>query len=208
MNFSSQILELLATWLIVLLVPGQDFALIFKTTLNESARKAMHVVTGICTALSIQVAVAGTGVGALLTARPSLISTMKILAAAYLFYLGTTSLVAAFKQHRTDSELRIARVALGTWKAFLIGFTSTILNVKVLIFFVVLFSGIVSPDRTPFELFEAGLAIVALTGLYYFILTRALSSKMVRQFFEDKGHRVEFISGIALVLLAIKIAVN
>lgn len=73
--------------LVVVLTPGVDTFLLLRTSLRYGIRPGMYALAGIHTASALQVTVVISGLGALVTRNPGVLSVLKWVGAAYLVYL-------------------------------------------------------------------------------------------------------------------------
>lgn len=114
--------------LVLIALPGPDFALITRNALVGCRRGGIRTTLGGAAGLTVHATAAALGLSALLAASSAAYATLKLVGVAYLVYLGLKSLLSA----RSDEVAKPART--GHW--FAQGFLSSALNVKVALFFV------------------------------------------------------------------------
>ena len=165
--------------LAIYLAPGPDMILVLGTTVSEGPRHAIATAVGLAGARSIHVLLAAVGLAALFASQPWTYHTVRLLGAAYLFYLGwqflrkTSSLPA-------QSDLATAGVTKpGYLAAFRRGLATNLLNPKSLIFCSVLLPQFIHPELSGVAGQFAVLALIlVLTGfafdLAYALLGRGL----------------------------------
>jgi len=139
-----QLTAFVLTCLVVVLVPGPDFALVLRNA-TRGPRSAATAAAGIMTGNTILAMLAVLGVTALLGASEVLGTGIRIAGAAYLLYLGVRALGEAFaanpKKHGTPSQPAVPPEGrrLGGSSPFVQGMVSNLLNPKVAVFYLSLF---------------------------------------------------------------------
>ena len=113
--------------LILIALPGPDYALITRNALVGGRSAGIRTMLGGTTGLTVHATAAVLGLSTLLAASAAAYATLKLLGVAYLVYLGLKLLLSA----RSDEVEKPART--GHW--FAQGFLSSALNVKVALFF-------------------------------------------------------------------------
>ena len=208
MDFISHFFELIITWIVILFVPGQDMALILRTTVSSSAAQAMKMVGGICLALAVHILIATSSLGILIVNSTLITSGVQKLGALYLGYLGTSFIISAMRKRLPVLDLTgQPNAILSGYQAARVGFISTILNPKVLVFFFSLFAGFVRKDTPSVFLLAYAIGILSSTYIFYAILTKIISSEKALQFLKQNIAKTEILSGIILVLIALRLLV-
>jgi threonine/homoserine/homoserine lactone efflux protein len=113
--------------LVLIAIPGPDYALITRNALVGGRSAGIRTMLGGSTGLTVHATAAVLGLSALLSASATAYATLKLLGVGYLVYLGVKMLLSA----RPDVVEKPART--GHW--FAQGFLSSALNVKVALFF-------------------------------------------------------------------------
>ena len=182
--------------------PGPSLAVVVQNTL--SGGRIQGVITGISHGLGIVIwaGLTAGGIGLLITQQPALFSGMRYAGAALLVYLGIRSLRstagAADVLQRPNSR--------PSTSAARDGFLIAILNPKIALFFLALFSQFVRP--------EAGMgekAIMALTAgfidaLWYIIVALVLSHSTILERLRARARFLDRLFGLILIGLAIRVA--
>ncbi len=147
-NYSSEFLSLAFVHFLAVVAPGPDFAI----TIHQSVRfgRTIGVITalGIGAGISLHVGYTLLGVSALLHSYPWLLTLTSIIGAAYLCYLGLGLLRS--RPRNLDSEAPISETSMSTEfpslkKAFFLGFLTNATNPKATLFFLAMFTTLVSP---------------------------------------------------------------
>lgn len=119
---------------IVICTPGQDTALTIRNTLCGGRRTGVATAGGVAVGQAVWTVAASAGVVALLSASEPVFRTVRLAGAAYLVYLGITSLVAARRGRPHEGAMRTA-APLASRSAFRHGVLSNLGNPKMAIFF-------------------------------------------------------------------------
>ncbi len=133
---------LAAAWVLIL-TPGPDMLFVIGQTLAGGARRGWAAMFGIVSGAMVHIALAASGVAALIAASPALFDVLRIAGAAYLLWLAHGALRAAW---RGGGEMRPAAPARA---AFRDGFLTNLTNPKVILFFLAFLPQFVDPSRAP-----------------------------------------------------------
>uniref|UniRef100_UPI001F01B894 LysE family translocator n=1 Tax=Falsiroseomonas oryziterrae TaxID=2911368 RepID=UPI001F01B894 len=87
---------LVAAWVLIL-TPGPDMLFALGQTLAGGARRGWAATFGIMTGAAIHIALAASGVAALIAASPALFDALRIAGALYLLWLAQGALRAAWR---------------------------------------------------------------------------------------------------------------
>jgi len=141
--------------------PGPDFAVVVRESVAQGRRAGSWTALGVGCGIFVHVAYSLLGIGLIVSQSIVLFNLFKWLAAAYLVYLGWRALRARPMSLEAIDGANAA-VARSAWRAFVIGFVTNGLNPKATLFFLSLFTVVISPD-TPL-LVQAGYGVY-LAGL-------------------------------------------
>jgi threonine efflux protein len=183
--------------------PGADFAVVIKNALK--AGKAIGVSTAVGVGLGILVHMGYTlfGLSVLLAKSEWLFSAIRYLGAAYLLWLAFKSFQSRKDSHRlikNQSQTKIRRL-----DALKQGFFVNVLNPKVTLFFVALFTNIVSPSTPLFVQVGYGLWLSVYTMLWFAFVAWAFSTPRVLMWYQGHGYYVDWGMGVVLSLIAIRL---
>jgi RhtB (resistance to homoserine/threonine) family protein len=202
-NYLGEFLALATIHFLAVVAPGPDFAV----TIRQSVRFGR--VVGICTALgigagiSVHVLYTLLGVGALMHTTPWLLTVAKVIGGAYILYLGVSLLrskpKSALEGEKTINEPVVEQTLL---KAFTTGFLTNATNPKATLFFLAIFTTIISAT-TPLNIQALyGLWMCFVNALWFVIVALFFSSAKVRLLFLRTGHWFERTMGVVLILFA------
>src|SRR5258708_10603293 len=126
----------LAFAIVLVLIPGPDFAVVTKNALAGGRRRGMWSGAGVACSNAVQGIAAAAGLGAVIMRVQPLFEAIKWAGVAYLLYLGAQALRAALRGQYPPLEDGVGErrpgAAFGGWRQ---GFLSNITNPKVLVFY-------------------------------------------------------------------------
>lgn len=206
MPFLAQLLTIAAIQLIAIMSPGPDFAMICRNSLVYSRRTGVYCALGIALGILVHVTYSLVGIGLLISKSIILFSTIKLLGAGYLIYIGYKSLQAKPAKKNLDNQ--IIRQDISRFEAIKIGFITNILNPKVTLFFFSLFTQVISPSTPAIIRIVYGLQMFILTLSWFTLVAIAISHPVVKNRFLSVSHYVEKTMGAILIALGIKVALS
>lgn len=181
--------------------PGQDFALVSRNAILYSRRAGVLASLGISAAVWFHVSYCVAGVAILITQFPSLYLVLRMLGAGYLIYLGISSLWASSARPEQSRE----NLKLGDFAAFRSGFWCNVLNPKTTLFFLSIFTQIITP-QTPLMVQLLCGAIISLAHFAWFaILAFWLSTPRLLDRIWTLKPWIERIMGVLLCALALHV---
>jgi threonine/homoserine/homoserine lactone efflux protein len=133
---------LVAAWVLIL-TPGPDMLFVIGQTLAGGAQRGWAAMLGIVTGAMVHVALAVSGVAALIATSPALFEALRITGALYLLWLAFGALRAAW---RGGARLEPAAPARAAYRE---GLLTNLTNPKVILFFLAFLPQFVDPARSP-----------------------------------------------------------
>jgi threonine/homoserine/homoserine lactone efflux protein len=135
------------------LIPGPDILFVITQSMAGSRKDGSAVALGLCTGLLAHISAAALGVSAVVYRSEIAFQTVKMLGAAYLFYLAWQSWVSSSKKQITETEDGGPRGSgdrrLSFGRLYRRGILMNVLNPKVSLFFVAFLPQFVVPDGGP-----------------------------------------------------------
>lgn len=183
----------LHTWLvfaaavfILTVTPGPSVLMTVSTSVNRGFRQAVLASLGSTSAIVCIMGLSAVGLGAILAASELLFSVLKWAGAAYLAYLGITSLLAR------DSALSLAdEQGAAQPSSFVRGLLVGASNPKALVFFTALFPQFIDPGRPQLPQFLVLCATFVAFELSWLITYAALGSR-AKHWLQRPGRAVLF----------------
>lgn len=198
-NYWPEFLTVALVHLLAVASPGPDFAVMLKQSLTQSRSNALLTACGVGLAILVHVGYSLLGIGFIIQQSVWLFSVLKIVGALYLTWIAFHCL----RSRRTDIHVDVtAEKTQSHWAALRLGFLTNALNPKATLFFVSLFSVVISPG-TPIAV-QAGYGVymAVATGLWFCMVATFFTLPRVRQAFNRFGHWLDRAMGGILILLA------
>jgi threonine/homoserine/homoserine lactone efflux protein len=167
----------LAFAIVLILVPGPDFAVVTKNTLAAGRWRGGWAAVGVACSNAAQGTVAAAGLGAVIVRMQPLFEAIKWAGAGYLVYLGVQSLRSAARGEYAPLDAsggappRTGNAALAGWRQ---GFLSNITNPKVLVFYLAVLPQFLPAKAGMAALLAFALSHAVLSLGYLLLLTLAL----------------------------------
>ncbi len=158
-----------AAVLLLNLTPGPDTAFIVGQSVAHGRRTGLMSVLGISTGCVAHTLALALGLSAVIAASANAFLVIKVVGAAYLVFLGVRLIIGAGRRNAAASPATPALATAATPSArrtFVQGFTTNVLNPKVVLFFVSFFPQFVATTSA-----SKALAFIVLGGLLVVIST-------------------------------------
>ncbi len=183
--------------------PGPSLAVVVQNTL--SGGRMQGVITGIAHGVGIIIwaGLTAVGIGLLITQQPALFDAMRYGGAILLLYLGVKSI----RSQSSATEALSAKPASSTRSAARTGFLIAILNPKIALFFLALFSQFVRVQAGITEKIIMALTAGVIDALWYVLVAMALSQSSLLSWLKTRATLLDRLFGAILVALAIRVAI-
>ena len=189
---------------LALLSPGPDFFLILQTTLRLSLRYAIAVCAGIATANALYLVLAVLGLEMVRHWTPA-IMILRSLGAAYLVYIGIALLRAPMRPVNGETAttfLHLPRLS----RQYTLGLMSALLNPKNAIFYLSLFTAMVSPQTSLGMRSLYGLWMATLVLLWDIGIAMLIGNDRVKPALGCWIYRIEKGAGAILTIFGLLLA--
>lgn len=187
--------------------PGPDFAVVVRESVSQGRRAGLLTAWGVGVGILVHVAYSLLGIGLIVSQSIVAFNVLKYLAAAYLVWIGIKALRA-----KPDPEgLKIKTAAtdeISAWKSFSIGFITNGLNPKATLFFLSLFTLVISHETPLWVQGGYGLYLALATGAWFTMVALLFSQQRVRAGFARMGHWFDRVMGAVLVGLGVQLVLS
>ncbi len=191
--------------LLAVMSPGPDFAVVIRNSVSLGRQIGLMTAAGIGTGILVHVAYSLLGIGLIVSQSVWLFNLMKWAAAAYLLYIGLRALRSQPQVLNAEGS-RLEQ--LSPRRAFTQGFITNGLNPKATLFFLSLFTVVISHD-TPLPVQAGyGLYLAFATGAWFCLVAALFSHPRVRRAFSRMGHWFDRAMGLVLVGLGVRLALS
>lgn len=216
---------------VAIVSPGPDFAIMVKIATSQPRNTAIATAAGISMAILAHTILSLTGVSLVIKSSHTLYLLVQLLGASYLAWMGFGALKAAiafFRQPKRvlkseDVDLSVqmqaqintgdispnnAEKSLSPRRGFMTGLYTNFLNPKALVFFLTLFSALITPSVTPATKVAAALMLFMLSLLWFGFLAFMLSRAKVQQKLQRITPIIDGVIGVIFMSVALAIVSN
>jgi len=187
--------------------PGPDFAVVVRESVTQGRRTGSWTALGVGCGIFVHVAYSLLGIGLIVSQSIVLFNLFKWLAAGYLLYLGWRALRARPMSLDTADEVDTTSDR-SPWQAFVVGFVTNGLNPKATLFFLSLFTVVISADTPLWVQAGYGVYLAGATALWFLLVAWLFSRGRVRAGFARMGHWFDRLTGAVLIGLGVRLAVS
>ena len=203
MDLAQGLLLITSVHLLAAASPGPDFVLVSQQTLCNGKRAGLFCSLGIALGLSVHILYSVFGLAALIANSASALWVIKLLGGSYLIYLGISGLRAKATKHAAIATGKVAQDS--AFKTIGLGFLCNALNPKAPIYFISLFTIVISQTSPTQYLFIYGLWMMVLQFMWFALVTLLLSRPLITAKFHSLGHWIDRITGSAMLFLGINL---
>ncbi|WP_420588459.1 LysE family translocator [Bacterioplanoides sp.] len=193
-------LSLVAICVLGALSPGPSLAVVLKQSMNNDAKHGM--VAGISHAMGVGLWAVLTifGLGVLVSESPLLFSILTYAGAAYLAWMGVQALRAGKSevQPLTNGRSEYLQAARD-------GLMISLLNPKLAIFFLALFSQFISADDSIADQLLMISTVTIIDGCWYVLVALVLSRMGLLQTLANHSQLINKITGVFFIALAVRV---
>lgn len=133
---SAELAAFVVASVVLIVVPGVDFALVTRQVVVYGRRAALTTAGGLLLAGLTHATLAAVGLSALLLASAKAYAVVKLAGAVYLIWLGIQFLRSAGRGHHHAADHAPSPLQISARRSFALGLASNLLNVKMAVFFV------------------------------------------------------------------------
>ena len=234
MEFWHGFLLITSVHLLAAASPGPDFVLVSQQTLAKGRRTGLICSLGITFGLAVHIIYSVLGLATLIAHSQPLLTAIKWLGGSYLIYLGWQGIQAKPKKPAdlahsiapTDSGAHVSQDALtkqaarsdkgiSTKKAsndtsstaaiLRRGFFCNVFNPKAPVYFVAIFTLVLSPDIPLWQLAIYGVWMMVLQMAWFSTVVMLLSIPAIHRRFQRFEHWIDRILGTAMIVLGLNL---
>ncbi len=183
--------------------PGPDFILVTQQTLSNGKKAGLMCSIGIALGLSVHIIYSALGLAVIIANSSSALWGIKILGGGYLIYLGIKGLNVKPSTH--TELMKNNAVKNSAMKSIGIGFLCNVLNPKAPIYFVSLFTVVLTPNMPLYQIAIYGAWMMLIQLTWFSMIVGVLSRPSINLKFKKYGHWVDRVLGGAMIALGIKV---
>jgi len=206
MDFWQGFVVLTVAHLLAAASPGPDFAYVTRQSLVHGRRAGLLASLGIALGLSIHIVYSAAGLAAVIAHSVHWMVAIKIAGGAYLLWLGIQGLRSS--AHVAVPEAAIRAAAASPLRQIGGGFLCNALNPKAPIYFLALFTVVLSPDLPSLTLIAYGAWIMVLQWLWFSLVATVFTHRAIRDRLLGVRHWIDRAFGAVLIALGIRVLLS
>lgn len=178
-----ELLSLAVLGILIVISPGADFVLVLKNSLNQGRRAGIWTAIGVSLAICIHIGYSMLGISYLISQNETLFNAVRYAGSAYLIYLGLKGIFSASGGQQVTAH---AEAPVSSRQHFFQGFLCNVLNPKTMLFFLSIFSQVISPETSGNYFADNALALtyglymVVLHGVWFALVAILFTSKALQ----------------------------
>ena len=175
--------------------PGPSMVVVINNAIFKNRLHGILTSLGHGIGISIYALFAVLGIGLIIKTNILLFNGIKILSIFFLIYLGIKSIIHKHELNFDNKNVK------GGMTSFFQGFSISILNPKIFIWFVAIYSQFMSKDNDIF--FNTFLVLTAgiIDATWYVILSFLVTSRVALEFFKNKNEILQKFVGAVFIVL-------
>lgn len=182
---------------VAIMSPGPSFAIVLKNSLYQGRRQGLLTAFGVALGDLTHALINLLGLGLIITQSPLIFAAIKYAGASYLTFLGLKG-VFSKPQEKKEIEVKTALKAGDFWKGYFI----VLLNPKAFIFFLSLFSLVVSPETQRFHKVVYSVWISLISVTWFSVVAIFFTDLKITHRLSGYLHWLERVMGLALIVIA------
>lgn len=188
------------------MVPGLDFTMVLRQSIANGRRAALFTSFGIASSILVHGTYTIFGVGLVISQSLLLFGLLKFAGAAYLVWLGIGALRAPAPKAPDALLKNLPHGDMSAFTAWRQGFLTNLLNPKAVVFFLALFTSLVSVGTSvPIKSFYV-LTMSVMLFSWFALVSLFFTMPQVRAGFYRFGKWFNRATGAAFIFLAVSVA--
>jgi RhtB (resistance to homoserine/threonine) family protein len=192
--------------LLAVVSPGPDFIIAIKNSLTYSRKTGILTAFGFSLGISVHIFYCLAGIALLISQSILVFSIIKYIGAAYILYIGYKSFTAKSSHIKIEGTEKI--VDISPYTAIKTGFLTNVLNPKATLFFLSLFTLVITPGTPPLVLGTVSIIMILNTFVWFSLVAIFLTQGSIRAKFITFESVFNKVFGILLFGLGIKVLLS
>jgi len=201
-TYMAEIIAVSTIAIFMAMLPGADFVMVTRTSISNGRLAGLYMSLGMSLSVCIHASYSIAGLAVVIANSTWLFSAIKYLGAAYLIYLAWQLLTT---RETVNKDQKNSTTQISPFIALRMGFTCNILNPKTSIFFLSIFTQVVSVDTPLIMQASYGLIIILAHFIWYSGVTLLLSHPNILPRFNRQKQKIDKIAGVVLMVIAINL---
>ncbi|MFT5296031.1 MAG: RhtB (resistance to homoserine/threonine) family protein [Colwellia sp.] len=202
-TYMAEIIAVSTISIFMAMLPGADFVMVTRTSIYNGRLAGLYMSLGMCLSVCVHASYSIAGLAVVIANSAWLFSAIKYLGAAYLIYIAWQLLTT---RDISSNDQRSSVTSMSPFIALRLGFTCNILNPKTSIFFLSIFTQVVSVDTPLIMQVSYGLIIMLAHFIWYCGVALLLSHPKILPRFNRQKQKIDKVAGFVLMVIAIKLS--
>jgi RhtB (resistance to homoserine/threonine) family protein len=202
--YLNEFLMLTLIHLLAVMSPGPDFAVVVRQSISFDRKTALITSLGIGVGIAVHMAYTLLGLGFIITQSEIGFLFAQLVGICYLSFLAF-KLLSSKPKIALSEDVTLDNNPRHHKKAFLLGVMTNVLNPKATLFFLAIFTTVVSITTPIYVQTIYALWIILTTILWFSLVSVFFSQKKIRAKFVSHGYIFERVMGLVLLMFAAKL---
>ncbi len=177
--------------------PGPSMVVVINNAIYKNKINGILTAIGHGIGIGVYAFFAVLGIGIIIKTNLFLFNTIKILSIFFLFYLGFQAIFNGSKMNFENNAIKYGV------KSFFEGFGISILNPKILIWFLAIYSQFMSVSNNNILNISLILIASAVDALWYILLVNLVTAKGVLEKIKNKAQSIQKLIGYVFIIISI-----
>jgi len=194
--------QVLTVCLLGAMSPGPSMAVVIHNAIFKGRYNGILTSIGHGIGIAVYATFAVLGLGFIIETNVFVFNSLKILSIIFLIFIGMKSILNKGKLNLEKKDLRLKTIS------FLQGFSISILNPKILVWFIAIYSQFMSlNNELIFNIYLISIAGIV-DAFWYIFLTLVITSASTLTFFQTKIMLIQKIQGFFFIALGLGLLIN
>ncbi|WP_110457764.1 LysE family translocator [Shewanella algidipiscicola] len=193
---------------VALASPGPDFALVVKLATQTQRKTALASALGLAVAITLHTLLSLTGISLIITSAENVYIAIQLIGASYLAWMGLGAIREAITHWQDKLQLQVIPTShreLTMLQGFTQGLSTNLLNPKAMVFFITLFSTLISPTVNIETKVAVTLLMFLLSLIWFSLIALVLSKPVIQQKMQRATPMINLITGLLFVSVTLVI---
>ncbi len=200
----NELLILAAVMLLGVMSPGPDFVMAVRNSVRHGRAAGLMTAVGLGLGVMVHLTYIMLGLGVIISQSILLFNLLKWFGAAYLFWIGIKAIRSKGMKLQA-AEMHELKTPYPVKRALADGFLTNVLNPKATLFFLALFTQILSPNVAAELKFVYSVVCVTITVSWFSIVATVLTQPKIRDVFLRFSKWVDRMCGAVFIMLGLRL---
>ncbi len=209
MEYLNETLAVVLIHMLAVSSPGPDFFLEIKNTLQYSRKIGIYTGLGFALGNIFHISYSIFGVQ-YIDNNPWLMNVVQVLGAIYLIFIGLQAfgiIKSKLEVKKNKSEVEQVQ-EISIFEAIKMGIITNLLNAKAALYFISIFTVVISPDSPKSLSFGIGLIMILITFIWFGLVAYFFTKPKIKSIYLKQEGLINKILGSVLIFFGLKLIVS